>query len=323
MLPTVTKGLSLLCPACSNELRPLSDCEETFNTAWIPCDWCPEVIRKTNGVWRMLSTQQRIDHAAFLRDYETIRRTEGRGSDRSDFYLALPFADVTGRFSEQWKIRARSYRFLEETLLPSLEQRHGSQMRVLDIGAGNGWLSYRLALRGYLPAAVDLCRNEWDGLEAAKHYTSAIPGLFPRIEAEMDNLPFANAQFDVAIFNASFHYSADYSKTLRETLRCLRSGGTILIVDSPTYRSAAGGEAMRRERQRSSEARFGVSGDAHATQDFLTPEIVESLSGLGIQWTRHLASYGLRWSMRPLIARLKRRREPSQFYLYEGRMLSA
>ena len=104
------------------------------------------MVYKARGVWRTLSAARREQLAPFLAKYEEIREWEGRGSAHPAFYLALPFADLTGRFSGQWKIRARSFRYLQSKILPRLEREYGSRFRVLDIGAGNGWLSYRLAL---------------------------------------------------------------------------------------------------------------------------------------------------------------------------------
>jgi len=315
--------LWLRCPGCSGCMGPISDLDNGLLSARINCDRCGMVTNKKNGVWRMLSPNQSARFASFVRDYEEIRHCEGRGSNHPAFYLALPFADLTGNFSNQWRIRARSFRFFERNILPRLEERYGNSFRALDIGAGNGWLSYRLALQGHRPVAVDLCSNAWDGLEAADHYTSVLPEFFSRFEAQMDDLPFDDAQFDVAIYNASFHYSTDYERTLREALRCLRPGGTILIVDSPTYCHARSGEAMRSERRELFGAKFGTRGALLPTGDFLTPEILDNLSDFGIRWERHLAWYGVRWWLRPWVARLKRRREPSQFYLYEGQTETA
>jgi len=317
--PLAGEGLWLRCAECSAEIGPIADRDDGSPIAEIQCAHCGAITHKKRGVWRTLDSHQRSQYEAFLRDYEEIRRREGRGSTHPAFYLALPFADLTGNFKQQWEIRGRSYRFLERRILPKLEVEYGKELSVLDLGAGNGWLSYRLALSGYRPVAVDLSCNAWDGLEAATHFSDVLADLFPRFEAEMDNLPFGVAQFDVAIFNASFHYSTNYAHTLREVLRCLRPGGTVLIVDSPTYSKPGSGEAMRNERKRQFETTFGTRSDALATSDFLTPEIVGELAGLGIRWERHLPWYGMRWWLRPWVARWKRRREPSQFYIYQGR----
>jgi SAM-dependent methyltransferase/transcription elongation factor Elf1 len=310
----------LRCTRCGGIAAKISDVDDGETTAEMYCQSCGASTYKVSGVWRSLSPVQRERFAAFIGDYEEIRRREGRGSALPEFYRALPFADLTGNFGSQWKIRGRSYRFLERHVLPRLEKQSTRRLRILDIGAGNGWLSYRLALRGLRPVAVDLCCNAWDGLEAARHYSGAVRPMFPRVEAEMDKLPFCDAQFDVAIFNASFHYSTDYAHTLREVLRCLHRDGSVLIVDSPTYKNRDSGEAMRAERRRQFDTRFGRPGDALPTGDYLTPEILDGLANLGIRWKRHLAWYGFRWWLRPWMAWIRRRRQPSQFYIYEGHM---
>lgn len=310
--------LRLLCPECSAGIGAISDREDSFVPAQIECVNCGHAIVRSNGVWKLLSRHQRLRLARFLRDYEEIRRAEGRGSNHPAFYLALPFADLTGNFRAQWRIRGCSYRYVERHLLRPLEHRHGNSFRVLDIGAGNCWLSYRLALRGHRPVAVDICRNAYDGLEAAAHYEAVLPEFFTRVEAEMNSLPFEDGQFDVAIYNASFHYSTDYVRTAREALRCLRPGGTILVIDSPTYEHGHSGERMRLERHKAFAARFGRRSDSLPTGDYLTPAIMSDLTALGVRWTRHLAWYGVRWWWRPVIAKVRKRREPSQFYIYEG-----
>jgi SAM-dependent methyltransferase len=179
-------------------------------------------------------------------------------------------------------------------------------------------MSYRLSLLGHLPVAVDLSVSTLDGLGAAKHYWT-VPGLsFLRFRAEMDMLPFTSGQFDMAIFNASFHYAQDYEATLRETLRVLRPGGAILVVDSPTYRNEADGEAMKREKSNEYLRRYGSDRGNMGGQEYLTLERLSRLVKLGIQWRRYTPWHGWRWAMRPFLARIAGRRTPSQFYIYLG-----
>jgi hypothetical protein len=98
----------------------------------------------------------------FLEDYAKIRAAEGRGSEDSTYYRALPFSDLTGRNSAQWRIRARTFEYFTRRILPR------RACDILDLGAGNCWLSYRLAELGHAPAAVDIFADPRDGLGAAQ-----------------------------------------------------------------------------------------------------------------------------------------------------------
>ncbi|MEO5926370.1 MAG: class I SAM-dependent methyltransferase [Bryobacteraceae bacterium] len=217
----------------------------------------------------------------------------------------MPFID-----NHQWGIRAATFQYFVRHILPS------QPSRILDLGAGNGWLSNRLAQRGHSPVAIDIFRDQRDGLDATRHYETS----FPLIEAEFDNLPVATAQFDLAVFNASFHYSANYSRTLSEVRRCLGPGGRVAILDSPVYRVQAHGEAMRSERQQFFEQQYGFRSEALRSIEFLDEGMLANLAEeLRLTWTIHRPWYGLAWHMRPLIARIKNRRPPSRFWILEAR----
>ncbi len=128
----------------------------------------------------------------FLDDYVKIRHAEGRGSQDAAYYLALPYRDITGRLQDQWTIRAKSYRYLERRVLPPIEKQFGRPLRIADLGAGNCWLSYRLALRGHRPIAIDILGDPLDGLAAGRHYQQHT--AFPRVNAEFDDLPLRRGQ---------------------------------------------------------------------------------------------------------------------------------
>jgi SAM-dependent methyltransferase len=303
--------LRLRCPNCRQDLAA-SDAVSARQT----CSECGFVISEVNGILRALAPDRELYFQEFVAHYEAVRTKEGRGSPSAHYYLALPFRDLTGNNSWQWRIRGRTFRHLETHVLPAVERAHPRGCDVLDLGAGNGWLSYRLALRGHRPVAVDLLDNDADGLGAARHYFPHLPLPFPRFQAEMDRLPFASEQFDVAIFNASFHYSVDYARTLGEALRCLRRPGHVIIADSAFYARDESGRAMLEEKRASFQKQFGFRSDSIPSREYLTPQVLRGLSEeFSLQWRVLKPWYGLGWALRPLKARLLRRREPAKFYL--------
>ncbi len=192
--------------------------------------------------------------------------------------------------------------------------------KILDLGAGNCWMSFRLALAGYQPIAVDLLTNEYDGLAAAAHYQKHLTEPLPRFQAEAARLPFQDGQFDAIVFNASFHYSENYAATLREALRCLKSGGVVIISDTPCYSCEAAGMQMVSERHALFLQKYRTASDSVRSLEFLTMDRLRTLEEqLSIRWTMHSPRYGLKWAMRPLLARLRRRREPARFRIYAAR----
>jgi SAM-dependent methyltransferase len=308
--------LRLRCPECQTGVGTLGDFEAGA-TPVMACRCCGYLLRCSDGVVRALTAERAARFEQFMVEYQVVRTAEGRGSDSPAYYLALPYRDLSGINQAQWDIRARTFRYLERVLLPSLENRHKPVMNILDLGAGNGWLSYRLALRGHSPVAIDLLTNDQDGLGAAVHFENSLAPFFPRVQAELDNLPFEGGQFDAVIFNASFHYSENFQKTLAEAIRCLRPGGCIIIADTPWYSREESGERMLIERRSAFKERFGFPSDAIESREFVTTERLQTLERqFGLRWMVHSPFYGIRWALRPLIARLHNRREPSRFRIY-------
>ena len=307
---TTCLDLLLQCPRCGNPIQEFH------------CSRCSFHLRNQDGIVRSLPPDRIAHYAQFMEDYERIRAAEGRGSDSPDFYLGLPYTDASGRNGNQWRIRARSYgHLIEHILKPNLPAGGG---RVLDLGAGNCWMSFRLAAAGYRPCAVDLLINDRDGLGAAEHYRNHLAEFFPRFQAELARLPFQNEQFEAVVFNASFHYAEDDAVALGEALRCVKPGGIVVISDTPWYSCEEGGRQMISERRASFRERYGTASESIQSIDYLTDERLRRLEAkFSIQWTSHTPRYGFKWAMRPLVAKLRNKREPSQFRIYVARKGSA
>jgi SAM-dependent methyltransferase len=305
------------CPVCRTPLDALA------SRLAGRCPGDGSLYRWTDGIWRFLPPARADYFRQFMTEYASVRRAEGRGSDDSAYYQALPFKDLSGRFGGQWRIRARSFQTLVERVLAPLEAEHIQPLSILDLGAGNGWLSYRLSQRGHQVAAVDLLVDAFDGLGAFIHYDVA----FTPIQAEFDRLPFDAGQADLVILNASLHYSTNYEVTLREALRVLRRDGCLAILDSPIYHDPSSGQQMVRERERQFEQKYGFASNALPSENYLTFERLDQLeAALGLHWEKVQPFYGWRpalrdwrWALRPWWARLRGSREPAQFLIVWGR----
>lgn len=293
-----SRPLRLLCPVCRQPAR-----------ADQPCPNCGFLMRRQAGILRALPPERRVHYARFFEEYGAVRHAEGRGSHDPAYYRALPYQDLTGRNRDQWRMRARTFDYFRRHVLAR------RPLAILDLGAGNGWLSWRLARLGHRPVAVDVWADPLDGLGAAAR---AFEGL-TLVEAEFDCLPFEDGQFDLVVFNASFHYSPDYRRTLAEARRCLRPAGRVVILDSPVYRRPEHGEAMRKERREQYRERYGFASDSLQSLEYLDePRLAALARELGIRWQVHRPWYGWQWHLRPWKARLLGRRPPSRFWILVG-----
>ena len=253
--------------------------------------------------------------AQFAREYRTVRQAEGWGSPDGAYYHYLPYRDLTGRFKHIWRIRARSYQTFLDRVLRPLERTSTTPLRIADLGAGSGWLANRLAQRRHWVAAIDLLDDTLDGLGAVRHYAVPVRPLI----AEFDRLPLHSRSIDLAVFNASFHYSTDYARTLRETFRVLRPRGTLVILDSPVYRGATSGMRMVQERRARFLSTYGFASDALSSEHFLTPSRLEALAAeLGLAWRLHQPPLDWRSSLGRAIGGIRARREPARFPVIVG-----
>lgn len=99
--------------------------------------------------------------------------------------------------------------------------------RALDVGCGTGVLAARLASCGYEMVGLDPSEG------MLEHLRRGAPGV-RAVQGSGSELPFADAEFDLALTVAALHHIADPAavrETLHEMVRVVRPGGRILIWD--------------------------------------------------------------------------------------------
>lgn len=296
------------CPRCRASLETVSPDE-------LHCPNDGLRFARHAGIWHLLLPERVPVFEQFIRDYERIRRAEGRGTADPAYYRALPYFDLSRRMSADWRIRAASFDvFLAQVFHPLA--RLEAPLTVLDLGAGNGWLSNRLAAHGHHLIAVDLMTNDFDGLGCFRYFEHS----FTPAQAEFERLPFADASADLVIFNASLHYTVDLGVTLAEALRVLTPQGRLVILDSPVYHDAHSGAQMVKEREGQFLRQYGFASNALPSKNYLTYAEIKALGEkCSLHWQILSPFYGLAWALKPLKARLLRQREPAKFHVLVGR----
>jgi SAM-dependent methyltransferase len=292
------------CPECQIEIWS--------SPAGCGCSCCGRTYDLREGVWRFLTQDRANAHVPFINQYRKVRERDGHRRQSPDFYLSLPYVADSDPHLIEWRIRAETYRHLNNKVLAAAPH----AQRVLDLGAGSGWLSNRLAELRHRTVAVDILDDDADGLRA----TGLRAARFVRVQADFDRLPFAPRQFDLVIFNASLHYANNPAVTLARVHQMLASGGALVVMDSPMFRRDRDGLAMTARMTRRLESEHGLSNTLSPGPGYLTFDSLDAAAarlGLRSKFAPSLGSW--RWRLARHVATLSLGRAPASFGLWVAR----
>ncbi|WP_218933867.1 class I SAM-dependent methyltransferase [Rubripirellula lacrimiformis] len=131
-------------------------------------------------------------------------------------YFDRPVIDAVRRYagSEEWN-----------ALQEHIPQPAG---RALDVGAGNGIVSYALAKQGWQVVALEPDSSPFVGAAAIR--SVAAPENLPIdvIEQFGESMPFETDEFDLVIARQVVHHAADLGQMAAEMSRVLKPGGTLI-----------------------------------------------------------------------------------------------
>jgi SAM-dependent methyltransferase len=106
-------------------------------------------------------------------------------------------------------------------LLPPLD--------VADLGCGEGYLTIEAARWARRVIAVDRSPEALRRARALARRRKVSNIVWRR--GELDRLPLENASVDIALLSQALHHATDPSATLAETVRILKPGGKVLVLD--------------------------------------------------------------------------------------------
>jgi SAM-dependent methyltransferase len=265
---------------------------------------CGQAWELTDGVFEFLGESRRQAARPFAAQYQHVRRADGHHAVTTTWWHTLPKVPRTHPAYGEWHIRTQSFNELAKTVLAR------SAQRILDLGAGTGWLSARCASMQHHVVAID----RFDDQTERHRLQRGSPLPFVVVQADFDALPFVPHQFDAAIFNASLHYAKDPARTLAATAQMLRPGGVLVVMDSPLFRRPEDGEQMVATQLATLAAQYELANVVRAGYGYLTfAQLEQAARRLGRR-PRFTASHGTwAWRVRHTLAPWRLGRAPASF----------
>ncbi len=161
--------------------------------------------------------------------YLAVREKENRlYSDEQ--VRQLPLIKKSHPHYKEWLIRKNSLNRLSQYL--SYKKR---ALNILEVGCGNGWLSYQLSkIPGSHVVGIDINKTEVD---QAKRVFASIENL-EFLFGEIIDENIHQRKFDIIVFAASIQYFPSLNEIIPMSIQLLKKEGEIHIIDSHFYRSS-------------------------------------------------------------------------------------
>lgn len=122
--------------------------------------------------------------------------------------------------------------FLTSEIRKQFPDRALDTIKILDVGAGPGFISIILAEAGFDVTAVDFAETM---LEEAKSNANEIADRIDFIQADAMELPFDNNTFDV-VFSRNLTWNIPFpEKCYEEWIRVLSDNGLLMVFDANWY----------------------------------------------------------------------------------------
>jgi ArsR family transcriptional regulator len=107
------------------------------------------------------------------------------------------------------------------------------RLRVADLGCGEGYLAIEAARWAERVVAVDLSAASLDRARARAEARGVRNIVWKR--GDIEDLPLEAGTVDVALLSQALHHAREPLRAIREAVRILARGGTLLLLDLKTH----------------------------------------------------------------------------------------
>jgi ubiquinone/menaquinone biosynthesis C-methylase UbiE len=146
--------------------------------------------------------------------------------DRASGYSEVNQEELNGIQHKTWK------EFLCKQISEQFKDKQPSEIKILDVGAGPGFISIILAEAGYNVTAFDFAETM---LEEAKSNAKELSTKITFVQGNAMDLPFDDASFDVVFSRNLIWNLGEPKKAYEQWLRVLKPNGLMLVFDANWY----------------------------------------------------------------------------------------
>jgi SAM-dependent methyltransferase/uncharacterized protein YbaR (Trm112 family) len=251
-LARVTELLEILrCPFCRSTLRD--------DGGELVCTGCSRrFARSGDGIPLMLHVELPGAREKLIEAEGWLEKARAEGWYEPDDAVdrVLPFVNrELGWNDPNWLANGHSFQVLLDRYIQGARG-----LRVLEVGAAKAWAARFWLERDCEYVATDILVDPKIGLGRGAFY-----GEFGRVQADGENLPFADATFDVTYCVATLHHALDLPKMVREMARVTKPGGVVAGLNEGTRGIARSSDNP----EQAGEKELGINEHVHTVWSYL------------------------------------------------------